>query len=182
MSTAQPQTLLQHLIASNVLNESSGGALVISNTFRTGRDQSLCLSDRELTEIGEKVHSQSGDNQPEAIDPKLIRTVAAVDESVSGLAFPDIIAAANMIRKIEISGRIEGVPSSFLLLGIDELPAFLESNAATMLFCWREIVPLLRGSEMISDSSVLMASFPSGSVSVQYTDRRTQPSCETNTM
>jgi len=138
MSTDQSQRLLQHLITSNVLNEAPSGALVISNSFRTGRDQSFRLSDRELTKIGEQVHSQSEHNRPETINPKFIKTVAAVDESVSGLAFPDVIAAAQMIRKIEVSGRIDGVPPSFLLLGIDELPAFLESNPAALVFCWRE--------------------------------------------
>lgn len=138
MSTTQPQTLLQHLITDDVLKETPGGAIVLSDSFQTERDQSLRLSERELAEVGEQIHRQSGHRQSETVDPKFIKTTAALDESMPRVTLSDAIAAARMIRKIEVSERIDGVPSSFLSLGVNELPAFLESNPAALVFCWRE--------------------------------------------
>lgn len=138
MSTALPQTLLQHLITENVLNETHCGDILVSSSFRSRRNQSSRLSETDLTEISERVHNQSGDNLPGTTDPKFVATIAAIDESTSGLIFEDVIAASQMIRKIELSDRIGGIPLSFLPLGISELPAFIEANPASLIFCWRE--------------------------------------------
>ena len=138
MSTTQPQTLLQHLITDDVLKETPSGDIALSDSFQTERDQLLRLSNRELAEIGEQIHRQSEHKQAETVDSKFIKTVAVLNKLESGITLSDAIAAARMIRKIEVSERIDGVPSSFLSVGVGELPALLESNPAALVFCWRE--------------------------------------------
>jgi hypothetical protein len=127
--------LLEQLAAADILRETPDG-LRLSDRFRTERATVTDPGDASSA-VRARIRDRSS-KAASSVDPKLPPTAVTLRRTLPSLTPSDAVTTAKTLRRIEVSRRIDGVPSGFLSLGAEELPAFLVSNAATLVFCWRE--------------------------------------------
>lgn len=101
------------------------------------------MSNREA--LRQHIRDQLNRDSTATLDPKLVETVVTLNDSLTEVTIADAIIVAHMIRQIEVSNRINGIPTSFLPIGASEIEAFLESHPAGLVFCWRENSPSSAG-------------------------------------
>lgn len=133
--TDSPETLLERLAAADILRKKPDG-LTLSNRFRTER-ATVTGSVDASSALRAQIRDQTAEDAS-SVEPKLPATAVTLRRILPSLTPSEAVAAARTLRRIEVSQRIDGVPSGFLSLCADELPGFLTSNSAALVFCWRE--------------------------------------------
>lgn len=133
--TDSPEALLDRLAATGVLRETPDG-LTLSDRFRTQR-ATVTGTAGESSALRAQIRDHAADDAS-SVDPKLTATAVTLRRTLPSLTPPEAVTTARTLRRIEVSQRIDGVPSGFLSLGVDDLPDFLVSNPAALVFCWRE--------------------------------------------
>ena len=135
MSSVKYGSVLDQLLAADVLRETNTGTPVVSGEFERLRGTVAGQSDEEW----ERIRSVAASATLGVVEPKLVDTAAAAASTIHPRPDPEeALVVGRTIRRIEVSRRIDGVPDGFVAVGADELPAFLNAHPAALVFCWRE--------------------------------------------
>jgi hypothetical protein len=125
--------VVNRLLEVSVLKTTDDHQVQPSPKFQRERERYLSTDDTASpVQYDEKLRSIDGTS-----DPKFAATAAAIAKQVPTFEEDSLINASLLIRRIEVSDRVSGVPNGFLLLGKDELQSFLTAHPASIVFCWR---------------------------------------------